>query len=312
MRKYYRFAAICLVFLLAVGAAGCKKEEKKKAEGRSIFYVNMDQMGLVKVPYEVKETTAGQEVETILKKMRENPDSLEYQAAIPEIITVQGITGITNEQKVLGLDFNGEYMQMDSVTEVLMREAIVRTMVQIDGIDSVIFTVDQVPLKDKYGKEIGEMRASDFLKDTGSALQSYKVTTLNLYFGNENGDQLVEQRVRVPYNSNTSLEKVVLEQLIEGPSGSTMTGTLPKELKILSVAVRDGICYVNLDEAFLNGTYQVQPKVTIMSIVNSIVDSGSASQVQISVNGSGDQVFQGTIPLDRPFSMDLDIVEGSK
>ena len=149
-------------------------------------------------------------------------------------------------------------MQMDPVTEVLMREAIVRTMVQIEGIDSVVFTVDQVPLKDKYGKEIGEMRSSDFLKDTGSALHSYKVTTLNLYFGNENGD------------------------------------------------------YVNLDETFLSGPYQVQPKVAIMSIVNSIIDSGSVSQVQISVNGSGDQVFQGAIPLDRPFSMDLDIVEGSK
>ena len=49
-----------------------------------------------------------------------------------------------------------------------------------------------------------------------------------------------------------------------------------------------------------------------MSIVNSIIDSGSVSQVQISVNGSGDQVFQGSIPLDRTFSMDLDIVEGSK
>lgn len=312
MRKYYRFAAVCLVILIAIGAVGCKKEEKQRTGDRSIFYVNMDQTGIVSVPYEAKKATAGQEVETILKKMKEPPDSLEYQAAIPEMIMVQGITGITNEQKILGLDFNSEYMQMDPVTEVLMREAIVRTMVQIEGIDSVVFTVDQVPLKDKYGKEIGEMRSSDFLKDTGSALHSYKVTTLNLYFGNENGDQLVEQRVRIPYNSNTSLEKVVLEQLVEGPSNSKMTGTLPKELKILSVAVRDGVCYVNLDETFLSGTYQVQPKVAIMSIVNSIIDSGSVSQVQISVNGSGDQVFQGSIPLDRPFSMDLDIVEGSK
>lgn len=309
MKKYNRVLLIGLLILLTFLTAGCRKEKPEEVKGRSIYYVNMEQTGLVKVPYKAKDTSAGQEVEEILEKMKKNSDSLEYQAAIPEEIKIQGISGITNEQKVLGLDFNGAYLELDHVSEVLMREAIVRTMVQIDGIESVVFSVDQVPLKDKYGQEIGEMRASDFLKDTGSALQSYKVTTFNIYFGNENGDKLVEQRVRVPYNSNMALEKVVMDQLLEGPSDSKLKGTLPKDMKVLSVSVRDGICYVNLDETFLNGTYQVQPKVTVMSIVNSIVDSGSASQVQISVNGSSDEVFQGTIPLDQPFSMDLDIVE---
>ena len=94
MRKYYRFAAVCLVILIAIGAVGCKKEEKQRRGDRSIFYVNMDQTGIVSVPYEAKKATAGQEVETILKKMKEPPDSLEYQAAIPEMIMVQGITGL--------------------------------------------------------------------------------------------------------------------------------------------------------------------------------------------------------------------------
>ena len=50
MRKYYRFAAVCLVILIAIGAVGCKKEEKQRRGDRSIFYVNMDQTGIVSVP----------------------------------------------------------------------------------------------------------------------------------------------------------------------------------------------------------------------------------------------------------------------
>lgn len=198
---------------------------------------------------------------------------------------------------------------MDHVTEVLLREAVVRSMVQIDGIDAVTFTVDKEPLRDKYGIELGEMRADSFLQNTGSALQSYKVKRLSLYFGNKEGDKLVETQVKVPYNSNTSLERVVLEQLMQGPSDSRMLATLPKNLKILSVSVREDICYVNFDETFLNASYSVPPKVTVQSIVNSIVDAGEVSQVQITVNGSGDAVFQGQISLDQPFSRDHDILE---
>lgn len=309
MRKYRYTFLLLFALMTALLLGGCKEDEEQEVDGRSIYYVNMDKTGLVEVPYKKKGDTAGEEVEFILKKMKKHSDSLDYQAAIPEEIKIQGIAGITNERKVLVLDFSSNYLELDHVTEVLMREAIVRSMVQIDGIDAVTFFVDQVPLKDKYGEELGEMKADNFLQNTGSALQSYKVTRMNLYFANEKGDKLVETTVKVPYNSNTSLEKVVLEQLMQGPSASKLQPTLPKELKILSVAVRDGICYVNFDETFLDSSYSVSPKITVQSIVNSIVDAGEATQVQITVNGAGDAVFQGQIPLDQPFSRDLDILE---
>lgn len=298
-----------IVFLAALFLAGCGKTTENEIKGRSIYYVNMDKTGLVEVPYKESGQGAEEEAEDILKKMKEHSESLDYQAVIPEKVKIQEIAQITKERNVLRLDFSSNYLEMDHVTEVLMREAVVRSMVQIEGIDAVIFCVDQEPLKDKYGQEIGEMKADSFVQNTGSALQSYKVTRLNLYFGNEKGDKLAETQVKVPYNSNTSLEKVVLEQLMQGPSDSKLQPTLPKNLKILSVAVREGICYVNFDETFLNASYSVSPKVTVQSIVNSIVDAGEATQVQITVNGAGDAVFQGQIPLDQPFSRDLDILE---
>ena len=44
--------------------------------------------------------------------------------------------------------------------------------------------------------------------------------------------------------------------------------------------------------------------------MNSIVEAGNASQVQISVNGETDVKYQGVIDLGKPLSRNLDLEEG--
>ncbi|HBA62988.1 MAG TPA: hypothetical protein DCZ20_03940 [Lachnospiraceae bacterium] len=295
--------------VIALLLSGCGKKETEEVTGSCIYYVNETKDGLVKVAYEKSFSDAGKEAEDILKKMKQTPESLEYHAAIPKEIEIRGISGLSEQRKVLILDFSSNYHDLDPVTEVLLREAVVCTMVQIDGVDAVAFTVDKVPLQDKYGNAVGEMSEESFLKETGSAVHSYKQMTLTLYFGNEEGDRLKTEEVTTRYNGNMQIEKLVLEQLQKGPTENGLTATFPKNIMILSVSLKDGICYLNLDEQFLTAEYLVQPEIVIQSIVNSVIDAGNVSQVQISVNGETDKTFQGVIPLNRPFSRNLDIVE---
>ena len=55
------------------------------------------------------------------------------------------------------------------------------------------------------------------------------------------------------------------------------------------VSLKDSICYVNLDEGFLNNAYVLNPRLTVYSIVNSVIDGGNSSRVQISINGESDR-----------------------
>ena len=64
----------------------------------------------------------------------------------------------------------------------------------------------------------------------------------------------------------------------------------------------EGICYVNLDEAFLENIYGVKPEVVVYSLVNSIIDGSEADQVQISVNGESQIMYMDTVDLSKPLS----------
>ena len=125
-------------------------------------------------------------------------------------------------------------------------------------------------------------------------------------------DNLIEQLVKksnVHYNINTSIEKLVVEQLMKGTSAQAATNTIPKTTKLLGVSVKDGICYVNFDEKFASDGYDQNPEVTVYSIVNSLIENANVNKVQILIEGSSDVLYKGTVDLSRPLEWNNDLLE---
>ena len=71
------------------------------------------------------------------------------------------------------------------------------------------------------------------------------------------------------------------------------------------MTVKDGTCYVNLDNGFLTQTYNVSAEVQIYSIVNSLVELSNINKVQIAVNGNTDMIFREKISLSNVFDRTL-------
>lgn len=149
---------------------------------------------------------------------------------------------------------------------------------------------------------------ADFLDNTGDDTNKYVQTELTLYFGNEEGKALEVEVREVVYPSTLSLERVVLNQLIEGPKTEGMTATLPKNLKIQGVSVRDGVCYVDFDATFLEEPVNVTDQVEIYSIVNSLTQLTNVHQIQLTVNGSPNVMLRNNISLASRFEKDLNMI----
>lgn len=284
---------------------GCS--DKDKGIAMNIYYMNPDGNALVQEKY-YRQAEAGEEaVQEVLEILKKPTDIKDFQSTIPASVKIEKFR---LKEKKLELTLNVEYSKLAKSSEVLLRAAVVQTLVQLPDVDYVSFYVGDETLKDLSGNAIGLMCAEDFVQNTGSSLKSYQETDLKLFFADKDGTKLVaEKRTEIHYNINTSIEKLVVEQLMKGTSSEKRSATIPSTVKLLGVSVKDGICYVNFDSAFLTDGYNQKPEVAIYSIVNSIITNGNATKVQILVDGSSDVTFKGTIDLSDPLEWKADLIE---
>ena len=302
MRKWLWILLLTIPLLMV----GCREQQQVDESGYRIWYINQDETCL---KYENKELQSKNEeglLREMMEVMRETPTDDELKPVIPEDVE---LLDFDFEHNQLYLDFSPEYKKMPKVYEVLCRAAIVRTLGQIDGVEYVDFQVNGEPLTDLEGKEIGLMNEDQFIENAGEEINAYKTADLTLYFSNKAGDKLVGQRVAMEYNSNISLEKLIVEQLIAGPPFEGAYPTIPSETKLLNISIKDKICYVNLDEGFLGTGYNVIESIPVYSIVNSLIENTDAQKVQISINGESNRMFRESINFDTIFEKNEGLIE---
>ena len=283
--------AMLLSILLCVLITACAEQDI--ADGMYVYYLNADGNALIQETYPM--TT----IEGALEKLK-------YHSVLPKGVEVKKYN-VNNGY--LDLYFNSAYAKLSKTTEVLVRAAFVQTLVQVDDVNFVSFYVDGKALTDSDDNAIGMMRAEDFVQSTGSSIDSYQTTDLTLYFAEKDGKTLkVSKKNNVRYNVNTTIERLVVEQLLKGTNASELQGTVPRSTTILGVSVREGICYVNLDSKFVAESYDLSPEVAIYSIVNSVIANGSVTKVQILIDGASDVVYKKTIDLSRPLEWNENIL----
>ena len=188
------------------------------------------------------------------------------------------------------VDFSKEYYDLTAAQEVLLRASVVRTLTQLDSISYVTFTVNSIPLVDSDDEIVGSMAADDFADKDGTGLEK-------------------QTRV-IHYSSNIALEKLVVEQLIEGPKGSKLKATLPGTTKLINVSVADRICYLNFDSSFRNTIdNKLTEDVVLYSIVNSLTSLPTVDKVQISLDGENDGMLLYNYKLSDMYEFNKDIVD---
>ena len=289
----------------SVAFSGCgKKETESKYK---IYYVNEEQGEVLAESFVPSEETT----QTMLEEMTEklNKKNAEGHTLLPENIEIQSCV---DDDGMIRVDFNQEYHDLNPVDEVLLRASIVKDYVQIPNIYLVTITAEGTPIVDSHGQEIGAMSLDSFLENTGKEIMAYQYKELNLYFTNEEGNQLVPEARQVYYNGNTPIEKVIVEQLLRGPGESGHYATLPSDTRIVGVSVADGIAYVNLGKQFVDEALPVDAQIPIYSIVNSLIDAGNVSQVQISINGDTSLLFKDKVDMNQLFQVNHELEKGGE
>lgn len=312
MKKLWKIGLLLTIALLLI--AGCGKEKDKDKTGRKyqIYYSNSEETELVAVDYWTETTDTIKLIEELMDALNKEPESIKYKKVKPD--SVELLSPQLNDDKQLTLRFNRAYQEMTGVSEILFRAAVVKMMCQIDGVSYVEFYVEDQPLMKSADKPYGFETAEDFLDNTGKETNFRQNVTMSLYFADETGESLKEVVVNMDYDGSVSLEQLILQRLINGPESienidPAIQATVPKDTVIQKTSVREGVCYVYLNEAFMNKLPDITDEVAIYSVVNSLCDLSSVSKVQFMIDGKTVALYRENIMFNGLFERNLDLVK---
>ena len=309
----HKIIGICLMLLLMILCVGCKQEGRKEESEFHIYYLDRNENSINAMPYEpVADKNRKEElVQELLEQLSLQTNEIDYQPVISGF-TVNNC--LVRESQVT-LNFSKEYDDLSATKEILVRAAIVKTLTQVDGIELVAIQVNGKNLVDAIGNAVGVMSADTFIDNTGEDMKKYEEITLTLYFANITGDKLIKVNRTMRYNTNISLDKLVVEQILYGPvdkkgkdNNTVLLATLNPETKIVSVSIKDGICYVNLNNVFLTLPPNIKAETAIYSLVNSLTELPGITKVQLAVDGET-EVKLGEKTLSALYERNLDMIQ---
>lgn len=133
---------------------------------------------------------------------------------------------------------------------------------------------------------------------------------VTLYFGDKEAMYLIPEEREVAKGSKP-IEQVIVEELIKGPRNPELSVTIPKEARLLSIKVDNGVAYVDFSKEIQTKHWggSAGEAMTIYSVVNSLAQVPGIKQVQFLVEGKKQESLVGHIDITGPITPNWNMVK---
>lgn len=312
MSRNYRWTALLLALCFAVGMifAGCGQEDTAETEAATnaegtatIYYLSDDETQLLSLSTPL--TSTGDEAVKDLFQLLTGGSFPDGKAAVPSDVALDHIAW---QESSLVLYLTGNYPQTGTRKETLCRAALAKTMLRATGVSGLQIYVNDQPLCESDGTQVGLITADMFLDHVNNDVNQQRHVTMTLYFADSSGTSLVQRVIEKDISIDTGLEEAVIQQLIEGPTDKDCQAVIAPATSVLGISVRNRTCYVNLSDEFINQALNVPETLAVYAVVNSLTELPEVDQVQIAIEGSSDIRIADDISLAAPLKADYSLV----
>lgn len=196
----------------------------------------------------------------------------------------------------LSLDLSEQYGGLSGVDLTVADYCIALTLCQLEGVDSVSITVEG---EEVVFRSTQQLRAGDVIL-TGAEEEPVYVN-VTLWFPRREGDGLGVETRQLLLTKNDNLAAAAMEALLSGPAYESLGLTAPEGTALLSLAVEDGVCVLDLSGEFLANIPE-DPRVArlmVYGLVNTLCSLDAIELVQIRAEGEVVE-FYGGLPTARP------------
>ena len=159
-------------------------------------------------------------------------------------------------------------------------------------------------VKKTSGEAIGLMSRENTLINPTISPESKRYEIVSLYFADKTGKKLVKEEREIEISQIQTREKSVVEQLIIGAKEQGHISVIPSDIKIRDVTTtKEGICYVDLSSDSINKIINgnINERIAIYSIVNSMVSLYNVEKVQFLIEGEKIEETMGHLDYTKPF-----------
>lgn len=304
-----------LLLLLAVFLTACGSREEEQAEYPQLedgqiyaFFTNADKTDVYPVAYTIEDKNVSDIIRNMIQFLMSKEKTADYQSPIPESVTYLDTT-YDSVQNVARVSFSVLYESVSADDLLFFKTCVAWSVLQLEDVETISIYLTDLGNPDMETATSVETFDRDSFTFNFGDRQGYKQSgIIILFFADETGTLLKEYEQTVEISNTTSLARLVVESLINGPEEEGYMATLSDEIRILNISVNDGICYVDLSEEFYDTSNPLTNDVIVYSIVNSLVELPTVSKVQFLKNGEKIQFFRETMPFDGLFERNLDIV----
>lgn len=297
-----KIIAFLLAFVMAFSLSACSPKEEKVTEEISLYFAGKSSSNLIYEKYEIVNAKSKKEsVEKTMEALLAGPKNKENNRVIREGTKLIS-TSVDNMGKAT-VNLSREFYNESNVYDILSASSIVKSLCSINGIESVTILVESMPLVSPTGEELGSLSEKDLVFDITATEQNE--VNVKLYFSDNEAMYFVKENRKINVPTGESAEKLIVAELIKGPTKEKAIKSIPTETKIRSVETKDGICFVNLSNEFItkhSGGSSAE-YMTIYSIVNSLTELSHIDKVQFLIEGEKkDTLVHFT--LNEPFERD--------
>lgn len=237
-------------------------------------------------------------VEYVISRLVENKSiqlaPLQNSTPIPYLKTNLGDN--LEDDPTVKFHFTTEYNALTPVEKIGMRASIVYSLAALDFISGVDFYIEDAPLMTATGKTVGSIYPSQIKMEVLDPNPATTPYTLSLYYLGADGK--LEKEVRgVVVSDSASVEKLLVEEMIKGPSVDGLVATMPKDTKINEVKVANGTCYIDLSFDIKSKFFitNEQRENMIYSLVNSLTELPQIKKVVVYLDGQSGIAFTDQI-----------------
>lgn len=250
---------------------GTEKVDVRVAYVSGKLMGNSDSSALVYRTHKVADVDEDRLYRLAIQLAATDPEDDDYYSVIPENIK---INSIKRRGSTVSVDFDSSLGELEGIRRTLAMYCITMTLCSFDGVEAVSITVN--------GEATGNILRMDELICSRKQLKIVNYD-ISLCFPDRLNNKC--KRVDAEISLSEASEPVVeaVRMLLQGQNKAKLVEEDSKTPILLSVTVRNRVCYVNFSEDFISGSVYSDQGVNLSaySVINTLCQFTHVDRVKI-------------------------------